>query len=155
MQTNAAVPLTAPLSSGYTITRTLTPVEQRSPGQWSRGDLVRVRLDVQAQADMTWVVLDDPVPAGASHVGRGLGRESAIATAGEARRGRAWPAYEERAFERYRAYYEWVPKGTFVVEYTLRLNQSGRFVLPPTRVEALYAPEMFGERPNDAFEVKP
>ena len=48
-----------------------------------------------------------------------------------------------------------MPKGTLVAEYTLRLNQAGRFVLPPTRVEALYAPEMFGELPNDAIEVAP
>jgi hypothetical protein len=27
--------------------------------------------------------------------------------------------------------------------------------LPPTRVEALYAPEMFGELPNDMVEVHP
>ena len=40
------------------------------------------------------------------------------------------------------------------MEYTLRLNQRGRFSLPPTRVEALYSPEMFGERPNDVIEVK-
>jgi uncharacterized protein YfaS (alpha-2-macroglobulin family) len=31
------------------------------------------------------------------------------------------------------------------VEYTLRLNNVGDFALPPSRVEALYAPEMFGE----------
>ena len=30
----------------------------------------------------------------------------------------------------------------------MRLNQAGTFQLPPTRVEALYAPEMFGEMPN-------
>jgi Bacterial Alpha-2-macroglobulin MG10 domain len=42
-----------------------------------------------------------------------------------------------------------------LVEYTMRLNQSGRFNLPPTRVEALYAPETFGELPNDVVEVQP
>jgi rhamnose utilization protein RhaD (predicted bifunctional aldolase and dehydrogenase) len=52
----------------------------------------------------------------------------------------------------YRAYYDFVPKGKFVTEYTIRLNQSGRFELPPTRVEALYAPEMFGEAPNDVAQ---
>jgi uncharacterized protein YfaS (alpha-2-macroglobulin family) len=40
------------------------------------------------------------------------------------------------------------------VEYTLRLNQAGKFQLPPTRVEALYAPEMFGEIPNPDWEIK-
>ena len=48
-----------------------------------------------------------------------------------------------------------MPKGTLVTEYTVRLNQAGRFVLPTTRVEALYAPEMFGEIPNDVLEVAP
>jgi len=41
------------------------------------------------------------------------------------------------------------------VEYTIRLNQAGQFQLPSTRVEALYAPEMFGELPNAMFEVLP
>lgn len=90
---------------------------------------------------MTWVVVNDPIPAGASHLGTGLARDSLIATQGEKRKGEAWEAFEERAFEAFRAYYEYVPKGTFMLEYTIRLNQSGQFHLPPTRVEALYAPE--------------
>jgi uncharacterized protein YfaS (alpha-2-macroglobulin family) len=48
-----------------------------------------------------------------------------------------------------------VPKGAWTVEYTLRLNQSGSFHLPPTRVEALYAPEMMGEIPNKKIDVFP
>jgi uncharacterized protein YfaS (alpha-2-macroglobulin family) len=150
---DAAIPLTTPLSSGFKITRTLTPIQQKQAGRWSRGDLARIRLEVEAQSDMTWVVVDDPVPAGASHLGRGLQRESTIATGGERSTGAAWPAYQERSFEAFRAYYEVVPRGTFSVEYTLRLNEAGRFTLPATRVEALYAPEMFGELPNAPIEV--
>jgi len=155
VQAQAAVPLAAPLSSGYKITKIVTPIEQQHPGRWSRGDLLRVKLEVEAQADMSWVVVNDPIPGGASHVGRGLRRESAIASTGQSESGAASPAYEERAFEAFRAYYAWVPKGTFTVEYTLRLNQTGRFLLPTTRVEALYAPEMFGELPNAPVEVRP
>jgi hypothetical protein len=40
------------------------------------------------------------------------------------------------------------------VDYTIRLNQSGRFHMPPTRIEALYAPEMFGELPNALITVQ-
>jgi uncharacterized protein YfaS (alpha-2-macroglobulin family) len=47
-----------------------------------------------------------------------------------------------------------VPKGSFVVEYTVRLNNPGTFRLPPTRVEAMYAPEMFGESPNADWVVR-
>jgi alpha-2-macroglobulin len=104
---------------------------------------------------MTWVVINDPIPAGASHLGRGLGGESAIAGGGGASDGRAWPAFQERAFDGFRAYYRYVPKGQLVAEYTVRLNQAGRFTMPGTRVEALYSPEMFGELPGTVLEVAP
>ena len=116
---------------------------------------MRIRLSVEAQSDMTWVVVSDPTPAGASHLGTGLGRDSSIVVQGEKLEGWAWPAFEERSFEAFRAYYEVVPKGAWSVEYTLRLNQSGSFHLPPTRVEALYAPEMMGEIPNAEMVVDP
>jgi uncharacterized protein YfaS (alpha-2-macroglobulin family) len=148
----AAVPLQAPLSSGYRISRSVTPVAGGAGG-WKRGDVARVRLEVEAQSDMTWVVVDDPVPAGAAILGTGLGGDSELLAAGEKREGMVWPAHEERSFEAFRAYYRWVPKGRFVVEYTVRLNNAGTFQLPPTRVEAMYAPEMFGELPNAKMVV--
>jgi uncharacterized protein YfaS (alpha-2-macroglobulin family) len=154
LQTLAAVPLQAPLAAGYRVSRSVTAVERKRPDAWSRGDVLRVRLDVEALGDMAWVVFSDPVPTGATLLGSGLGRDSSIATQGERREGRAWPAYEERGFDTWRAYYEWLPRGKHVIEYTLRLNASGRFGLPPTRVEAMYAPESFGESPNAALEVK-
>lgn len=153
IQSEAAVPLAAPLSSGYRLAKTLVPIERRHPDRWTRGDLVRVRLEIEAQADMAWVVVDDPVPGGTSHVGRGLGRESAIAGQGERADGCPCVAHQERRFDAFRAYYSWVPKGRFALEYTVRLDQAGRFALPPTRVEALYAPEMFGELPQAPLEV--
>ncbi|HJX15923.1 MAG TPA: hypothetical protein VJ386_09325, partial [Candidatus Deferrimicrobiaceae bacterium] len=151
----AAIPLKEPFSSGYRIAKTVTPVVRRNPGTWGRGDVARVTLIIDAQADMTWVVVNDPVPAGASILGTGLGRDSQLLARGENREGLAWPAFEERAFDSFRAYYEFVPKGKWTVEYTVRLNNEGSFLLPATRVEALYAPEMFGEFPNPAFEVRP
>jgi uncharacterized protein YfaS (alpha-2-macroglobulin family) len=155
VQSLAALPLREPLSSGYTIRKSVTALERRMPGIWSRGDILRVRLEIDAQTDMTWVAVSDPVPAGASILGTGLGRDSRLLSASEERAKRIWPTYEERSFEGFRAYYEFVPKGTWAVEYTLRLNHSGAFNLPATRAEALYAPEIFGEIPNSAMMVQP
>jgi uncharacterized protein YfaS (alpha-2-macroglobulin family) len=155
VQTLAAVPLKEPLAAGYRITRSVTAVERAKDDGWTRGDIVRVRLEVEAVGDMTWVVVSDPLPAGAAVLGGGLGRDSAIATRGERREGSAWIAFEERAADAWRGYYAFMPRGRHVVEYTLRLSASGRFALPPTRVEAMYAPETFGERPNEPVEVKP
>ncbi|QHE87458.1 alpha-2-macroglobulin family protein [Hydrogenophaga sp. BPS33] len=155
LQSLAAVPLKAPFSAGYTIKKSITPVEQAVSGQYTRGDVLRVSLEVNASADMTWVAVTDPIPGGATILGGGLGRDSQIATSGEKRAsGNAWPAFEERSFEAYRGYYEYVPKGVLKMEYTVRLNNVGDFALPPSRVEALYAPEMFGEAPNARVKVE-
>ncbi|EMP09277.1 hypothetical protein LEP1GSC124_0390 [Leptospira interrogans serovar Pyrogenes str. 200701872] len=34
------------------------------------------------------------------------------------------------------------------LEYVYRINQTGKFILPPTRVEAMYLPDQFAELPN-------
>ena len=155
VQSLAAIPLQAPLSAGYSVARRVSAVTQQRPGQWSRGDVMRVRLEIDAQADMGWVVVSDPVPGGATLLGSGLGGDSEIATRGERREGSAWPAFEERGQEAFRSYFERLPRGRHVVEYSLRLGNPGRFALPPTRVEAMYAPESFGELPNAEVVVEP
>jgi len=155
VQSLAAVPRLQPLSAGYTVSKTVTPLQRARADTWSRGDLVRVRLEVQAQAAATWVVMSDPIPAGATLLGQGGARDSAIATRGERREGSGWLAWEERGHEAWRGYWQWLPAGRHVAEYTLRLNTAGTFALPPTRVEAMYAPESFGERPNAAWTVQP
>jgi len=152
------------------LTRDLQAVQRRSPQAWSRGDIVRVRLTIDAAQPMTWVVLSDPLPAGASVLGSGLGRDSAIALAEpqassrtrpdsratDPETARSWPAtFEERAADAVRAYYEYLPAGRHAYTYTLRLNQDGTFGLPPTRAEAMYAPEVFGELPNARLSVQP
>jgi hypothetical protein len=35
----------------------------------------------------------------------------------------------------------------------MRLNNAGTFQFPATRVEAMYAPEIFGEAPNVTLDV--
>jgi hypothetical protein len=153
----AAVPLTEERAAGYRLRRTVEAVSRRLPDRWSRGDVARVHVEVEASADMSWVAVTDPLPAGAAILGTGLGRDSTLLSGPPAGAGRPSlrPAYEERAFDAFRAYYETLPRGRWSVVYTLRFNQDGAFHLPPTRVEALYAPEMHGELPNDVVAVAP
>ena len=155
LQSIAAVALKEPLSSGYEIKKTFTAVERKTPDRWTRGDILRIDIEIRAQTDMVWVAVSDPVPAGAAILGTGLERDSRMLTQGENRKGNVLPAFVERSQSAYRAYFEDAPKGVWTVAYTLRLNQSGTFHLPPTRVEALYAPEMSGETPNAVLEIQP
>lgn len=151
VQASAAVVLKAPRYAGYSIIKTITPVSQKVAGQYQPGDVVKVQLDITAQADMTWVVVNDPIPAGATIQGSGLGRDSAIDS--KDADGGDYADFIERTFSSYRAFFGYVPRGNLKVEYTMRLNNVGTFQMPPTRVEAMYAPDVFGMLPNAAMKV--
>ncbi|HEU0045337.1 alpha-2-macroglobulin family protein [Sphingomonas sp.] len=164
----AAVPLTKPLFAGYRMSRQVTPVQQRHPGRWTRGDVMRVTLTVDATAERNWVVVNDPVPAGATVVGD-LGGQSRLLRQGEDQPGEsakvtidgkpyivqsgAQPAYVERARDSWRGFFSWVPPGRFVVSYTLRMNNPGRYSLPPSRVEAMYSPAIRAQLPHGVVEI--
>ncbi len=153
VEARGAIPLREPFAGGYRITKHVEPLEVAEAGRWHRGDRLRVRLEIEAQSDMGWVVVDDPVPTGASHLGTGLGGDAA-GDAAPADPDALEPAFVERSFASWRGYWDWVPAGRFTVTYAIRLNQPGVFELPPTRVEALYAPDLFGESPNPPLEVR-
>jgi alpha-2-macroglobulin len=155
LQTQAAVPLTEAVAAGYRLERRVEALRQQRAGQWSVGDLMRVRLTIEASQDLGWVVLSDALPPGGRVVGGGFGGESQLARAGEWRAGDAWPAFEERGDEHWRAVFEWLPQGRHTLAYTLRLDAAGVFGLPPTRVEALHAPENFAALPRAPLEVRP
>ncbi|MES2753117.1 MAG: MG2 domain-containing protein [Pseudomonadota bacterium] len=146
VQVSAAVPLRQPLSAGYRLTRKVDVVQARVPGRLTRGDVVRVTLSVEASAERNWVVIADPVPAGATIIGSLGGQSAALAQAGASEG--TQPSYVERGRDAWRGYFAWLPRGTATVSYTLRLNGAGRFSLPPSRVEAMYSPAIRAALPN-------
>lgn len=152
----AAVPLTKPVSAGFTLTKRIEPLQQRTKGVFTRGDVVKVVLEATSQSDQAWVVVRDPIPSGAQILGGGLGGGSLLATAAANAAPRCpCPASTERSFEAFTQFYEWVPQGRFELSYVIVLNQDGVFELPPSRVEAMYAPETFAEIPNPPVTVAP
>ena len=155
VSTRAAIPVTRASGAGFKVTRRVEAVERATPGAWTRGDIVRVHLDLESMSEQTWVVVADPVPAGATLLGGGLGGQSALAVRGETARGAAWLAYTDRRQGEFRAFYRFVPKGRWSVEYTMRLDNPGTFGLPASRVEAMYAPDWHAVAPNGDFVVQP
>ena len=149
----AAVPLKAPSFAGYRISREVSFLQRQRPDRISRGDVMRVRITVDAPVDRTWVVIDDPIPAGASILGAGGGQSGMLAA--QANGGTGWPSYVEQGFEAWRGYFRWLPKGKTTVEYAVRLNATGRLQLPPTKAEAMYSPEIHAALPNDPVTIEP
>lgn len=158
-ETVSAIPLNAPFDMGYKISRKITPVTQSTPGTWQVGDVANVELTVTAKADQPWVVVRDPIPAGSSHLGTGLDGSSNILDRAPKRNApsaevQAWPMeYEEKSHANFVSYAAYLPRGTYRLNYRVRLNSAGEFKLPPSRVEAMYSPETFGEVPNANWKV--
>ncbi|MCX8000184.1 MAG: hypothetical protein N3A69_14720, partial [Leptospiraceae bacterium] len=150
VQSKAAVAIQEGIYNGYKIEKKFIDVERKNKNYYSTGDVIRVQLKIKADTDMTWVVVNDPIPTGASILSGAL-RSSKSATEDEVNTG--YSSYEERAFDSYRVYYEYLPKGNWTVEYTFRINAEGNFLLPQTRIEAMYSPELYGEYPNPRFEI--
>ena len=153
VELRAAVPIRRAVRRGYRITRTVSPVVSETPRGWHRGDVAEVKVEVDADADMTWVVVEDPLPPGAVVLGSGLGGDSSILSPTYVR-GDGWPVFTERGFDRYRAYFRFVPKGQLTLRYNVRYNTAGTFQLPPSRVEAMYAPEMHAELPIKPVTIR-
>ncbi|HEX4736062.1 MAG TPA: MG2 domain-containing protein [Allosphingosinicella sp.] len=147
----AAVPLTAPNFAGYRVTREVSFLERHQPNQVSRGDVLKVRITIDAPVDRTWVVVEDPIPAGASIVSGGSNQSALLSARAEG--GNAYPDYVERGFDSWRGYFGWLPQGRTIVEYAVRVNGAGRFQLPPTRVIAMYSPEIHASLPNAPLAV--
>ena len=147
----AAVPLLEPLNAGYRIKRSTSIVKAANKDRLTRGDVIKVRIEVMATAGRSWVVIADPVPPGATIIGN-LGGQSQLLGAEAGGEG-ASPSYVERGRDSWRGYFAWLPQGTHAIEYVVRLNGSGRFSLPPTRVEAMYSPAVSGAWPNGTMTI--
>ncbi|WP_343520820.1 MG2 domain-containing protein [Sphingomonas sp.] len=151
VQVKAAVPLTQPLSAGYRLSRKTEVVQAKTKGVLTRGDVIRVTLTVEATADRNWVVIADPVPAGATVIGSLGGQSEMLAEGGEA--SGSQPSYVERGRDAWRGYFAWLPRGTHTVTYVMRLNAAGRMQLPPSKVEAMYSPEIRAAVPNQPMVI--
>ncbi|TAG06100.1 MAG: hypothetical protein EAZ43_01015 [Betaproteobacteria bacterium] len=150
-QLRAAVPLTGAQNNGITLTKTIKAVQQKSTGRYSVGDVLQVTVTAENAMGLGWLGIDDPVPAGATVLG-GLSK-----LAGVAEETRTWQGYRyvERTFTNVRSSFEWVSKGKHSFSYELRLTTPGKFALPPTHAEAMYAPEVNGQLGNAVFEIVP
>jgi uncharacterized protein YfaS (alpha-2-macroglobulin family) len=149
---SSAVPLKSALFAGYKIARKVEVVQARNAGRYTRGDVIKVTITVEASAERNWVVISDPVPAGATILGD-QANQSSLLNASSSDGG--YPSYIERGGATWRGYYAWLPRGTTSVSYSVRLNGTGRFNLPPTHVEAMYSPAIHADLPNAPMTVAP
>ncbi len=112
------------------------------------GDLVRVAIDVEAEADGVHVVVDDALPAGFEAVNAALATEDAqAARSGERSANETWgaaSAHRELRDDRVVFAMRQLSRGRHGFAYVARVNAPGVFFAPPTRVEEMYDATRFG-----------
>jgi alpha-2-macroglobulin len=150
-QLRAAIPLSGKQINGISLTKVIKPVQQKTAGKYSVGDVLQVTVTADNTAGLGWLGIDDPVPAGATVLG-GLSKLGAVSESAQ-----TWQGYRyiERTFTNVRSSFEWASKGKHSFTYELRLTTPGKFALPPTHAEAMYAPEVNGQLGNAVFEIEP
>lgn len=127
------------------------------------GDDIRVRVTLIAPNDLYYVVLEDPIPAGAEPVDTSLlttsivGQPPALNPVDPLYYGWGWWWFSRHEIrdEKVVLFANYLPKGTYQYTYTLHASLPGQYKVIPTHAEEFYFPEVFGRGDGVVFTIKP
>jgi hypothetical protein len=130
------------------------------------GDVVQVRLTIIAPHDVYYVVVEDPLPAGAEAIDVGLETTSLLEQVPGLYReaeGEDWPGFyrwwwrwysrSEMRDEKVVLFADYLPAGTYEYVYTFRATLPGEYQVLPTTAQEFYFPEVFGRAGGGLFTV--
>jgi uncharacterized protein YfaS (alpha-2-macroglobulin family) len=165
----------APLERGFSLQKSLRRVDAGSlssalvapfdptarPASFAGGDLVLVDVVVGAPAQRHFVVVEDPLPAGFEAVDASLATTwSALDVNHPGGAGQGASGFQESWFrrelrdDRVLFFVDSMPAGLYRYRYLARATALGRFVVPPTRAEEMYQPEVFGRTEASSLEIR-
>jgi hypothetical protein len=147
------------------VTEAISSIPKRTADAVNAGDLVVVDLLFESAEPRERVVIDDPLPAGLEAL------DYDIDTTSKANRDAAakttdpkmtWlgttfrnaTSRREVRDDRVVTYFDRIEPGMYRVTYLARATSIGAFVVPPTRIEAMYAPEVHGRTAASTLTVR-
>jgi len=158
-----------PLDMGFVVQRRYEAVDdpedvfQDNQGVWhiKAGARVRVKLTMVADNRRYHVALVDPVPAGLEIINPSLAVSEQIPqdpTSPDFRYGwwwwGTWYEHQNMRDDRAEAFASLLWDGVYEYTYVTRATTSGTFIVPPTRAEEMYSPEVFGRSGSDVVIIK-
>jgi alpha-2-macroglobulin len=116
------------------------------------GDIVRVEVSIVAPNNLHYVVVEDPLPAGAEAI------DSNLATTGNTDQSPQlrydddpwywwwwrWYSRSELRDEKVVLFSDYLSKGSYLYTYTMRATLPGEFRVIPTTASEFYFPEVYG-----------
>jgi hypothetical protein len=131
------------------------------------GDVVQVRLSIVAPHDLYYVVVEDPLPAGAEAIDPSLattslvGQQPTLFRESESDYGREfyrwwwnWYSRSEMRDDKVVLFADYLPAGTYEYTYTFRATRPGAYQVIPTNAREFYFPEVFGRAAGRLFTIE-
>ena len=156
-----------PLDMGFTVQRVYEAVDDPADvtldqdGVWhfKAGARVRVRLTMIAENRRYNVALVDPLPAGLEAINPALAvSEDIPADPNDQQRGWwwwwTWYDHQNLRDQRVEAFTTLLWEGVYTYTYVARATTPGDFVVPPTKAEEMYSPEVFGRSGSDRVVIE-
>jgi uncharacterized protein YfaS (alpha-2-macroglobulin family) len=130
------------------------------------GDIVQVKLTVIAPHDLYYVVVEDPLPAGAEAIDTSLATTSRLEQEPGLYRETEddgwygfyywwwqWYSRSEMRDDKVVLFADYLPAGTYEYTYTFRATQPGEYQVIPTTANEFYFPEVFGRGDGRLFVI--
>ncbi len=117
------------------------------------GDLIKVRIKINVSAERNYVAVVDPIPAGTEIEDSYLKTTS---LENQRKLGKiSWHFnHIEKYDDRMQIFADNLPQGEHEFSYILRVTSKGTFSVPPTKVEEMYNPEVFGTTKGEIVKVE-
>jgi uncharacterized protein YfaS (alpha-2-macroglobulin family) len=147
------------------VSDSLAVIPKRSADAVNAGELVIVDLLFESAEPRDHVVIDDPLPAGLEALDYDLDTTSKASRDAETKdvdpkatflgtTFRTAKARREVRDDRVVTVFDRIQPGMYRVRYLARATSIGSFIVPPTRIEAMYAPEVYGRTPASTLVVR-
>ncbi|MBX3000013.1 MAG: Ig-like domain-containing protein [Caldilineaceae bacterium] len=126
------------------------------------GDVISVTVTLQAPADIHFLLLEAPIPAGTEPIDSSLATESQFYGAPEfgmsERSGWDWwrgwvPSHTDIRDEKVALFADYLPAGTYEYTFLVRASLPGEYRVLPVHAEAMYFPDVWGRSSGGLFTV--
>ncbi|GHT22999.1 hypothetical protein FACS189419_06330 [Planctomycetales bacterium] len=130
---------------GQVVDQKVEKYKRVASDEWraASGDLIEIELVIESKNDYESILIEDRKAAGCEPVGIRSGYN-----------GNELGAYVEFRDERVAFFAERLSRGKHSLTYRLRAETPGRFSALPTKIEAMYAPELKGNSDEDKVRVE-
>ncbi len=136
-------------------------VSQNEQGDWTikSGAKVEVEVSMVVPERRYHVALVDPLPAGLEPLNPALLGTPPVSTGGDVDGSQSWwrwwrwYEHENLRDERAEVFASLLYPGVYTYKYTALATTPGEYVLPPTKAEEMYSPEVFGRNATGRLTV--